>query len=172
MPMTTVRRILSATLGLGPAGALIGFVLAGPAWAQSPNPVPGDPVAQVEHRQENMKRLGDSMKAVRRYVANEGGTIAEVQKGARTIQEVSRIIVPQLFPAGTEIGVSDSDARPEIWQQWPRFTEITETLQQESAKLVEVSQTDDRATVAAQFAAVGRACSSCHDDFRREKPKQ
>src|SRR5688572_989182 len=136
--MFDIRRIVSAARTPAAIGIALGLIVAGSATAQSPNPVAGDAAAQVKHREESMKKMGGAMKAISQYVKNEGGTIDAVQKGAVTIQDVSKSIVPVLFPKGTEIGVGDSEAKPDIWQQWPRFQEIAGTLEAESAKLVQV----------------------------------
>jgi cytochrome c556 len=169
--MFDIRRIVPANRTPAAIGIALGLIVAGSAAAQSPNPVAGDPAAQVKHREESMKKMGGAMKAISQYVKNEGGTIDAVRTSAATIQNVSKTIVPELFPKGTEIGVADSEAKPDIWQQWPRFQEIAGNLQTESAKLAQVAQTDDRAQVAAQFGAVGKTCGSCHDTFRQEKKK-
>src|SRR5687767_13025480 len=92
------------------------------AVAQSPQPVSSDPAEVVKVRETNMKSMGDAMKKIAAYVKNEGGTIEGVREGAVTIQQISHKIAPNLFPANTGIGaIKDSEAKPEIWQQWPQF---------------------------------------------------
>ncbi|HYD30798.1 MAG TPA: cytochrome c [Azospirillaceae bacterium] len=156
------------------AGSTVAATFAG-AVAQpragSANAVAGDATAQVQHRQDNMKRLGDAAKAIGRYVKNEGGTAQDVQAAARTIREVSARIVPELFPTGTAEGVSDSKAKPEIWREWSRFQEDARALEQASAQLAQAAATGERTAIVQAFGAVGKACSSCHDDFRVPEKK-
>ena len=143
---------------------------AGQAVAQSPQPVSSDPAEVVKARETNMKSMGDAMKKIAAYVKNEGGTIEGVREGAATIQQVSQKIVPNLFPANTGIGnVKDSEAKPEIWRQWPQFQQAASKLENTSASLVTAADGGDRAAVAQGFAQVGQSCGGCHDNFRQKK---
>ena len=142
----------------------------GQAGAQSPQPVSSDPAVVVKERETTMKSMGDAMKKISAYVKNEGGTIDGVREGAATIQQASHKIVPGLFPANTGMGtVKDSEAKPEIWQQWPQFQQAAQKLELTSAELVTVASTDDRAAIARQFGQVGQSCGGCHDNFRQKK---
>jgi cytochrome c556 len=158
-------------LHLGIATALIaGAILAGqtafPAAAQTAATNAGE---IVKVRKDHMKSMGNAMKAIAAYVKNEGGTIDDVRRSASVIQDVSQRVGPGLFPAGTGMGEFDTAAKPEIWQRWSDFTGAADKLKAESAKMVEVSKKDDRATIAPQFGALGKACGGCHDNFRQKK---
>jgi cytochrome c556 len=164
-PLGTLRR---TAIALTAAGALLAVV--GQAGAQSPQPVSSDPAVVVQEREKTMKSMGDAMKKISAYVKNEGGTIEGVREGAATIQQASHKIVPGLFPANTGIGtIKDSEAKPEIWKQWPQFEQAAQKLESTSAALVTVASTDDRAAVAKQFGQVGQSCGGCHDNFRQKK---
>jgi cytochrome c556 len=164
-PLSIVRKTV---LALTAAGAL--FAAVGQAGAQSPQPVSNDPVVVVKEREKTMKSMGDAMKKIAAYVKNEGGTIDGVREGAATIQQSSHKIVPVLFPANTGIGtIKDSEAKPEIWKQWPQFQQAAQKLESTSAELVTVASTDDRAAIAKQFGQVGQSCGGCHDNFRQKK---
>jgi cytochrome c556 len=164
-PLDIIRRTVIA---LTAAGALL--AVAGQAGAQSPQPVSSDPAVVTQEREKTMKSMGDAMKKISAYVKNEGGTIDGVREGAATIQQASHKIVPGLFPADTGIGkVKDSEAKPEIWKQWPQFQQAAQKLESTSAELVTVAATDDRAAIAKQFGQVGQSCGGCHDNFRQKK---
>jgi cytochrome c556 len=165
LSLSIVRKTV---LALTAAGAL--FAAAGQAGAQSPQPVSSDPAVVVKERETTMKSMGDAMKKISTYVKNEGGTIDGVREGAATIQQASHKIVPGLFPANTGMGtIKDSEAKPEIWQQWPQFQQAAQKLESTSAELVTVASTDDRAAIAKQFGQVGQSCGGCHDNFRQKK---
>ena len=164
-PLGIVRK---TAIALTAAGAL--FAAAGQAGAQSPQPVSSDPAVVVKERETTMKSMGDAMKKISAYVKNEGGTIDGVREGAATIQQASHKIVPGLFPANTGMGtIKDSEAKPEIWQQWPQFQQAAQKLESTSAELVTVASGDDRAAIARQFGQVGQSCGGCHDNFRQKK---
>lgn len=61
----------------------------------------------------------------------------------------------------------DSDARDEIWLNWPDFESKLLKLRTESAKLVEVAKDGDEAAIKAQLDATRRTCKSCHDDYKQ-----
>ena len=70
------------------------------------------------------------------------------------------------FVKGTESG--DTRARPEVWEQPDKFKANAERLQSETAKLVETAKSGDPAQLKTQFGATAKACSNCHDDFRKK----
>ena len=59
-----------------------------------------------------------------------------------------------------------SAALPAVFANGAKFKEAGEHLQAETAKLVSLAKSGDEAAVKAQVGAVGKACGSCHDDFR------
>ena len=61
-----------------------------------------------------------------------------------------------------------SRALPEIWSQKAKFDELAQRLQSETAKLGQIARAKDEAGVKQQYAAVGKVCGACHEDFRAE----
>ncbi len=59
-----------------------------------------------------------------------------------------------------------SAARPEIWTKNAEFTQLADRLQTETGKLAQVARARDEAGVKQQFAAVGKVCGGCHENFR------
>lgn len=68
------------------------------------------------------------------------------------------------FVQGSDVG--ETDAKPEIWSQWPKFESRMKDFQTESAKLMQVAKTGDQGAIKAQFGATTKTCKACHDDFR------
>ena len=60
-------------------------------------------------------------------------------------------------------------ALPAIWSQKAKFDELTQRLQSETAKLGQVARAKDEAGVKQQYAAVGKVCGACHEDFRQKQ---
>lgn len=67
------------------------------------------------------------------------------------------------FAEGTH-GVSDSKAKPEIWQKRADFDAKMDKMITEAKKLPEAA--GDLATLKKQVADTGAACKACHDDYR------
>ena len=62
-----------------------------------------------------------------------------------------------------------SAALPAIWAEPAKFKEAQERLQNETAKLAQISKSGDEAAVKAQIGATGKACGACHEKFREKQ---
>jgi cytochrome c556 len=62
-----------------------------------------------------------------------------------------------------------SRALPAIWEQGDKFKAATAQLENETAKLYQLTRSGDEAAVKAQIGAVGKTCGSCHDNFRQKQ---
>lgn len=78
------------------AAAMVTVFLGSAAIAQSPE-------EQVEHRQSQMKVLGQNIGTIAKFVRDGEGTAADVQAAASAMQPVAADI-PALFPEGTGVG--------------------------------------------------------------------
>ncbi len=88
------------------------------------------------------------------------------RENAEGLANAARLNLLAGFPEGSLD--EDSEAKPEIWQQWKKFEEKFEALRVESAKLAEVAAGNDRDAAMAQLKKTGGTCGGCHDDFREE----
>jgi cytochrome c556 len=61
-----------------------------------------------------------------------------------------------------------SRALPEIWAQKAKFDELSQRLQAETMKLGQVARAKNEAGVKQQYAAVGKVCGACHENFRQK----
>jgi cytochrome c556 len=69
------------------------------------------------------------------------------------------------FPDGSETGTTR--AKPGIWQNKADFKKKLDHLRAEVEKLqVVANQGTDHEAIAAQVTATGKACKSCHDDYK------
>ncbi len=70
------------------------------------------------------------------------------------------------FLPGSDQG--ETDAKPEIWQNWDDFTAKMTQLQEESTKLAQVAKTATKIEeVTPQFGKTADTCKSCHDDYKK-----
>ncbi|HZH27172.1 MAG TPA: cytochrome c [Azospirillaceae bacterium] len=120
---------------------------------------------QVEQRQTQMKRYGSAVRVLTQYVRQNQGSVQEVQAASATIEEVSRNLT-QLFPPGSQQGVGNSKAKPEIWQQPAKLEDVVKGMQTASATLSKAAASNDPEQIKAAFGGVGQACGACHEAFR------
>jgi cytochrome c556 len=62
-----------------------------------------------------------------------------------------------------------SRALPAIYEQSDKFKAAAAQLENETAKLVQLTRSGDEAAVKAQIGVVGKNCGSCHDNFRQKQ---
>jgi cytochrome c556 len=60
-------------------------------------------------------------------------------------------------------------ALPAIWNEPDKFKQAADRLQNETAKLAQVSKSGGEADAKAQIGAVGKACGGCHETFREKQ---
>lgn len=129
--------------------------------AQTPPP----PVAE---RQESMKARAAAARPLAQMVRGDVPWNAEIaqQQAARINAEAKR--TPELFPEGTGPDrVPQTNALPAVWQNKAEFEAQARALDEATARLVQLAQANDEAGFRTQFQAVGRACGSCHEKFRK-----
>ncbi|MEE8242239.1 MAG: cytochrome c [candidate division NC10 bacterium] len=141
---------------------LVGVICFSIAAAQAPDASQG----VVKYRQSVMKSHAAHMSAMGRIVQGQVPFTEHVADHAAAIRSTSKMI-PQIFPEGS--GTGETRAKPDIWQKRSQFEQAALTLQQESAKLVEVAQGGDMKEITVQYLAVAKACKGCHKPFRKRK---
>jgi len=105
-----------------------------------------------------MKRIGAMIKGTREYDAALAASAAElIVEHAETM--------PSLFPEGSIEG--PSEARPSIWADWSGFTRSADDLAAAASALSQAAHgASEPAGITPHFAAVGKTCSACHQDYR------
>jgi cytochrome c556 len=124
-----------------------------------------DAEAVIEYRQSVMNAQAGHVGAVSRVARGQVDLMEHVVDHADALQSTAAMI-PAIFPEGSTGG--DSDALPAIWENWDGFVQAADRLEQAAADLRRAAEAGDRAGVAQGFAAVGQACSGCHNDYRAE----
>ena len=121
----------------------------------------------VKERMDLMKSIADQMKAVGRMIKGEDDF--DAQKVAKAAEVIVRHAekVPEMFPEGSND--SPSEALPTIWQDWETFLQLTADMKQQASNLrTAAKKAADIDGIRPQFAAVGKTCSACHQDFRKK----
>jgi len=126
----------------------------------------------IEERRDQMKDLGEYMRALARFIKGTAGTRDQALSYTAGIMDLAEQI-PTLFPKGTgmEDGLGiETGAKQKIWDDWHNFEALATLLSNEVNKLaVAVSAGAERSAVKQQFMQVGKkGCSRCHDGFRHK----
>jgi cytochrome c556 len=122
----------------------------------------------VKERMEAMKALGASGKALAAMARNEAPFDPEAAAAHADVMAAhGGDSMTALFPEGS---LKDpSEALPEIWDEWERFTALADLLQDNAAALKAAARTGDIDVFRPAFAKVAGTCGACHEDFREKK---
>lgn len=122
--------------------------------------------ALVQYRQKVMQSYGASMGAIGDIMKNKLPYQNHILVHAQDIQRISTI-VPEAFKK--DIAAGKTDAKPDIWKEWDKFTAAAEAMGQEAAELARVAQGGNTEALAAQVKKVGDTCGNCHKPYRKPK---
>ena len=120
----------------------------------------------VKERMEGMKAIGQQVKIM---VPMMKGTLPydpdQVAKAATIIEGHSGETFTALFPEGSND--KPSEALSDIWEDWPKFTDLANELNAKAGDLKTVavsggSEDDFKATLGSMM----QTCKSCHSDFK------
>ena len=104
-----------------------------------------------------------------RVAAMANGRIPFDAKAAASNAEIANMMAALPYAAfgdGTDKG--DTRAKSEIWSERDKFNAGATKMQEEMAKLNTAAKSGDQAAMRAAAGAVGQACKSCHDTYRRD----
>jgi cytochrome c556 len=118
----------------------------------------------VEERQGLMKQLGQAMKEVGPYVSGaQPYDAAKVNAAMGTIAGNTDKL-HKLYPSDSK-DAPKTEALPKIWENKADFDKRLSEL----GKLAKDAQkSTDSATFKPAFMAIGGACKSCHDNYRKK----
>jgi cytochrome c556 len=121
----------------------------------------------VKERMKMMDDIGKDMKEIKTIIrGKEDIDSAEISNRADSIRVKARMI-EKMFPHNSL--QEPTEALPNIWDDWDRFSELSERLGDEAKKLQTVAAGGNRREIMGQFAKVGKTCRGCHTDFRQKK---
>ena len=97
---------------------------------------------------------------------------AHAGRGCRTTADNAEVVLSlsklpwAAFGEGTDKG--DTRAKPEIWSQHAKFSEASDKMQAEVAKLAAAAKTGNLDNLKAAFGPAAGTCKACHDNFRKD----
>lgn len=130
-------------------------------WAQADDAVE----RAVEYRQGimnvyayNVTAMGDMVKGEIDFDA------AAFVRHAKDLAAAAQLDVLAGFP---EDSINDeSDANDTVWLDWDKFQAKHRALQEQSAKLAELTAGGEESAMKEQFGKTAKTCKGCHDDFK------
>ncbi|MCV2881681.1 c-type cytochrome [Actibacterium sp. XHP0104] len=134
------------------------LIVAGAAYGHSNvhNPVVQDRMENMMRIAAQMKRLGEMAKGAADFdpeIAAEA--VARISARASAIPE--RFQAPETDPK--------SEAKPDIWENWPDFTAKADELTTIATSITIESQAD----LGPALSRLGGSCKACHTSYRAEQ---
>ena len=126
----------------------------------------------VKERMDHMGSIAASMKAMgKMFKGAEPFDPDKIRKLSASVSQHGGDAMLSLFPEETL--QPPSDARPEIWANWTRFSELAHALKSTASALSDGADNtrgqDLDGSPEKLFKAVARTCKACHKDYRAEK---
>lgn len=145
--------------------AAAAVVMATPASAQFAKPEDA-----VKYRQsvmfvmsQHFGRIGAMASGKAPYDAKAAADSAEI------VATMAKLPWPGFSSATEKLTAPPTRAKPEVWSNPAKFKENGDNLVAETGKLLAAAKTNSLDNLKTAFAATGKACKSCHDDFRKEQ---
>lgn len=126
------------------------------------------PGASIEQRKAAMKANGGAMKALTGMAnGSQPWNQATAVQALDTLSKGGGEAMTRLFPQGSgpAAGVQ-TRALPAIWARWADFQAAAKGQTDAANTLMALARANDEAGFKAGFAAMGRACGTCHEPFR------
>jgi len=117
----------------------------------------------VKYRQHTMSAVGGHMKAVVAIVKGEVNHKDDLAVHASSLAGLSGI-APGLFGDDAKGG----DALPKIWSEPDAFKQRLDAFRSAAVDFEAAVGSDDPAKLGPALGALGKACKSCHDNFKKE----
>ena|ERR1700722_14894711 len=128
-----------------------------------------DKSAVLKERQNLMDGQATDLKPIQAFAKGDGEQGPALVAAMDLLSRSPKIV--GLFPPGTSSTdfPGKTNAKPDIWQNWDKFSAIPPALHGEEEKLVDAIKSGDRKATGDQLAAAGKAgCGPCHGTFREK----
>ncbi|MCM2326496.1 MAG: cytochrome c [Lysobacter sp.] len=148
------------------AAAILAATAAVPASAQQ-GP---KPEAEIRYRQSVMNVTGRAMGPMGAMAQGKAPFNAAVAQKNSALVETMLGLPWDSFGPGTDKG-APTRADLKVWKETAKFKQAAEAAQKAAANLAAVAKTGDEGKFKAAFGELGKACSSCHDDYQLKQPR-
>ena len=116
-----------------------------------------------------VKTMAASMKSLHAIATGKAKfDLEKIKTNTSAIRNVGGGKLLKMFPQGSVM--SPSEAKPEIWENWPAYVNLVENLSQKLDAMDAVLSTAvTRAEFYSTFMGLSKTCSNCHKRFRAKK---
>ena len=123
----------------------------------------------VKQRMDAMKTMASSMKSLHAIATGKAKfDLEKIKTNTSAIRNVGGEKLLKMFPQGSVM--APSEAKPEIWENWPAYVNLVENLSQKLDAMDAVLSTAvTRAEFYSTFMGLSKTCSNCHKRFRAKK---
>lgn len=123
----------------------------------------------VKERMDAMEAIGGNMKLIGQMLRGQAPYETEaLGRAAQAIAANGGEKLIHLFPEDSLM--PPTEARPEIWQDWPKFSGYAMDMQTAAKGLAaQAGQGVEKDAIAPAFGKLARTCKTCHEAFRIEK---
>jgi len=125
-----------------------------------------DDDAFIQYRQKVMQSNGANLGAIGDILKNKLPYQSHIGVHAQEIQRMG-MLIPDAFKKNVAAG--KTDAKPEIWKEWDKYTAAADAMGREAAELATVAQSGNMEAISAQVKKLGDACGNCHKAYRKPK---
>lgn len=146
--------------------ATLALAFGSAALAQAPKPED-----EIRYRQSALNVMGRSFGALWAMSQGKMPFNAQTAADAAAIVDMMSKLPWNSFGPGTDKG-APTKADAKIWAEMDKFKDKAEKMQAEVAKLVTAAKSGDEAAIKAATGDTGKACKSCHDDYRLKEFRQ
>jgi cytochrome c556 len=151
------KKLLSLAVG----GGLLAPVA--PAHAQFAKPEDA-----IKYRQSAMTLIGNHMGGINAQLKSGSPNVQVIQASAALVETLSKLPFEAFIPGSESGGNPPTRAKPELFKDAAKVKSLAEKMQSEVTKLAATAKGGDLNAIRAQFGEVGKACKSCHDDYRKD----
>jgi cytochrome c556 len=151
-----MKQLASVTL------ALAAMTLAAPASAQFAKAEDA-----IKYRQSALFVMQQNFGRVAAMAAGKAPFDAKLAADSAAVAEFVSKLPWTAFGDGTDKG-RDNRAKAEIWSDKAKFNDYADKMQQEMTKLNTAAKSGSLDGIKSAVGAVGTACKTCHDAFRKD----
>jgi cytochrome c556 len=126
---------------------------------------------EIRYRQSALNVMGRSFGALWAMSQGKMPFNAQLAADSAAIVEMMSKLPWNSFGPGTDKG-APTKAKEKIWSETDKFKDKAEKMQAEVAKLAQAAKGGDEAAIKAATGDTGKACKSCHDDYRLKEFRQ
>jgi len=167
-----MKKVLTKGLTLAAAFA-IGFAVMGTAHAEGPK---AEVVLTADDQKIVYRKLGyhsmrDNMKAMGMILKAGVGDHASLAIHAAAMATTAKTISTAMKPNAKSTN-EKTTVLPKIWEEWDKFNAGVSNFEKLTAELAAAAASGDMAATGAKMGEVGKACKTCHEDYRVKKDKK